>query len=356
MTLPFDSQKLRYFVPLSEISPDNFNELVSNISIETQAVGKKLFNRGDQDNFTYYLLNGELELIDEDENKATLTSKSKQCRFPVEHNTPRQKTAICKTEIHYFKINNDLLDVLLTWDQNRNYIVNEIGNENDTDDDNDWMTQLLQLDIFHKIPPANIQSMFQRIQSIPVQKNEVIIKQGDKGDYYYIIKAGDCRVMQNSEETGNKEIKIADLEAGKGFGEDALISDVPRNATIIMNSDGVLMRLAKDDFIALLKEPVLNTVNYNEAEEMVKDGAVWLDVRLLSEHQNKQIPGSVNIPLFLLRLNADKLSNTHKYIVYCDTGSRSASATYILNERGYDAYMLEGGLNEHSNELEESVA
>lgn len=358
MSLPFDSQKLRYFVPLSEISSDNFNELVSNIAIETLPAGKNLFSLGDEDNFTYYLLNGELELIDSDGNTSTLTSKSKTCRFPVEHNTPRQKTAKCKTEIHYFKINNDLLDVLLTWDQNKNYIVNEIGNDDSTslEDDNDWMTQLLQLDIFHKVPPANIQAMFQRIQSVPANKNDVIIKQGDKGDYYYIIKSGSCRVMQNAAETGNTEMEIAILDEGKGFGEDALISNVPRNASIIMNADGMLMRLAKDDFIELLKEPILKSVNFNEAEEMVNEGAIWLDVRLQSEHQNKKIPGSINIPLFLLRLNADKLSPKYKYIVYCDTGSRSASATYILNEHGYDAYILEGGFNGSSNQQEETAA
>jgi len=178
MPLPFDSQKLRFFVPLSEISPDNFNELVSNINIETLAAGKKLFSRGDQDNFTYYLLNGELDLIDAVDNKSRLISTSKQCRFPVEHNKPRQKTAKCITDIHYFKINNDLLDVLLTWDQNKNYIVNEIGNDDaSVSEQNDLMTQLLQLDLFHKVPPANIQAMFQRIQSIPAKTDDVIIKQ-----------------------------------------------------------------------------------------------------------------------------------------------------------------------------------
>ena len=355
MSLPFDSKKLRQFVPLAELSHDNFNDLVNKIVIEVLPASKKLFNRGDEDEFSYYLLNGELELTDEEGNKTALISKSKQCRFPIDHNQPRKQTAITKTEIHYFKINNNFLDVLLTWDQNKNYIVNEINNDV-ADDDNDWMTQLLKLEIFHKIPPANIQAMFQRIQSLPVKKDDVIIKQGDKGDFYYIIQSGSCRVMRNSEETGNKEIKVADIDAGNGFGEDALISETPRNATVIMNTDGALMRLAKDDFIELLKEPILNTVNFSDAEEMVKNGSIWLDVRLPSEFQNKNIPGSINIPLFLLRLNAEKLSNERKYIVYCDTGSRSASATYILNERGYEAYLLEGGLNNKSASKEESVA
>ena len=354
MSLPFDSEKLRYFVPLSEVSQDNFGELVKNINIEVLPANKKLFSRGDQDDFTYYLLNGQIDIVDANGNTTSLSSKSKQCRFPLEHHRPRQKTAITKSEIHYFKINNDLLDILLTWDQNKNYIVNEIEQE-DGQDDTDWMTQLLQLEIFRKIPPANIQAMFQRIQTVPVKKDEVIIKQGDQGDYFYVIKSGSCRVIRNAEETGNKELKIADIVAGNSFGEDALMSETSRNATVIMNTDGELMRLAKDDFIELLKKPILKSVSFDDAEKMVNDGAIWLDVRLLSEHQNENIPGSINIPLFLLRLNANKLSSEHKYIVYCDTGSRSASATFILSDHGYDAYVLEGGLINSSVE-EESVA
>ena len=353
MNLPFDSQKLRRFVPLSEISHDNFIELANNITIESLAASKKLFSRGDQNDISYYLLNGEIDFIDNDGNKTTLTSKSKKCRFPLDQNNPRQTTAISKTEIQYFSINKNLLDVLLTWDQNKNYIVSEI---NDAEvDDNDWMTQLLKLDIFHTIPPANIQAIFQRIQSVPVKKDDVIINQGDKGDFYYIIKSGSCRVMRNAEETGNKELKIADIEAGNSFGEDALITDNPRNATVIMNADGVLMRLAKNDFLEQLKEPVIKSVNYADAETMIEDGAIWLDVRLPSEYQNKKISNSINIPLFLLRLNASKLSKEKKYVVYCDTGSRSASATFILNERGYNAYLLEGGMFDKSAQKEESV-
>ena len=355
MSLPFDSKKLLHFVPLSDISQDNFNELVKNVKVEVLAKDKKLFSRGDHDNYTYYLLNGEIELIDSNGNKSSLSSKSQQCRFPIEHSRPRQKSVITKSEIHFFKLDNDLLDILLTWDQNKNYIVSEIGDK-DNSDESDWMTQLLQLEIFHKIPAANIQAMFQRIQSISVQKDEVIFNQGDKGDYYYIIKSGSCRVIRNAEETGNKELKIADIKAVNSFGEDALISNVPRNATVIMNSDGVLMRLAKEDFVELLKDPVLKSVDFEGAKKLAAEGAIWLDVRLLSEHQNNNIPSSINIPLFLLRLNANKLSTKHKYIVYCDTGSRSSSASFILNERGYDAYLLEGGLLNNSAELEETAA
>ena len=111
-----------------------------------------------------------------------------------------------------------------------------------------------------------------------------------------------------------------------------------------MATDGTLMRLSKEDFNELLKEPNLTWVTNEEAEAMVKEGAVWIDVRLESEHSNDAIEGSINIPLFMLRMKADSLDTSKKYIIYCDTGRRSSAAAFLLNERGLQAYCLKGGL------------
>ena len=48
--------------------------------------------------------------------------------------------------------------------------------------------------------------------------------------------------------------------------------------------------------------------------------------------------------LYLLRMKTKELVRDLKYVVYCDTGRRSSSAAYLLNERGFDACYLEGGL------------
>lgn len=333
---------LQHFVPLSELQGESVQELLRNIQIATLPSGKVLFHRGDQDNQTFYLVEGEVTLSDGNHNHS-VRGATAQTRFPLDHHKPRQYTATAKSEIRYIRIENNLLDILLTWDQNASYVVHEIE-EDTSGSESDWMTSILQSKIFHKVPAANIQAMFMRMQATPMSKGELVIKQDEPGDYYYMIKSGHCAVYRKAKETGDKSVKIAELHPGQSFGEEALISDSPRNASVIMQSDGVLMRLGKDDFEALLKAPVLKQVDYERAGEMVKQGAVWLDVRLLSEHQNNKIPGSINIPLYLLRLNADKLSFDRTYIVYCDTGRRSASAAYLLNERGYNAYVLDKGL------------
>lgn len=65
-----------------------------------------------------------------------------------------------------------------------------------------------------------------------------------------------------------------------------------------------------------------------------------------NEHQNDgKIKGSMNMPLYLLRLRINKIDKSKIYILYCDTGARSSAAAFLLSERGFDAYVLEGGLS-----------
>jgi rhodanese-related sulfurtransferase len=104
------------------------------------------------------------------------------------------------------------------------------------------------------------------------------------------------------------------------------------------------MRLAKQDFRELMNEPLLQWVSYEQARDIVARGGKWLDVRLPSEHQNLSIEDSLNIPLYFIRLKLSTLDRGTRYVVYCDTGRRSSAAAYILVERGFDAYVLRGGL------------
>ena len=93
------------------------------------------------------------------------------------------------------------------------------------------MTTLLQTKAFHRIPPANIQAIFMRMQRVDYKAGEVVIKQGDEGDYFYVIVKGKCAVTR--ETPLNKEgIKLAELGMGDTFGEEALISDAKRNANV----------------------------------------------------------------------------------------------------------------------------
>jgi len=83
----------------------------------------------------------------------------------------------------------------------------------------------------------------------------------------------------------------------------------------------------------------------NDAEEIVKNGGQWLDVRLPSEFENHHKDGAINIPLYFIRLKINTLDHDMRYVLCCDTGRRSSAGAYILSERGYHAYVLKGGIN-----------
>ena len=82
-----------------------------------------------------------------------------------------------------------------------------------------------------------------------------------------------------------------------------------------------------------------------QAEDIVRSGGQWLDVRLPSEFENQHLDGAINIPLYFIRLKLSTLNQGKKYVVCCDTGRRSSAGAYILSERGFQAYVLQGGIS-----------
>ena len=137
---------------------------------------------------------------------------------------------------------------------------------------------------------------------------------------------------------------VAELRSGDAFGEEALVSEVRRNATVTMLTDGELLRLSKQDFTHLLAEPLLHRLSWAEARERVARGALWLDVRYPSEYHHDRLPGAINVPLSEVRNSFTVLDSEAEYVVYCQSGRRSSAAAFLFAQRGFKVWLLEGGL------------
>ncbi len=341
MSLEIDPKQIKSFSPINSLNPENAQELIKKISATAVPAGHYVFKKGDTDKVHVYVLSGEIELMQDKKVVKSIKAGSPEGLQPVAHGFPRPLSARAKTDSIVTKINSDMLDIMLTWDQTGSYTVEGVDDE---DDETDWMTRILQTRAFHRIPPANIQAMFMRMESVSYKAGEKVIEQDAEGDYFYIIKEGRCLVTRATPANPNG-VKLATLTVGDSFGEEALISDSKRNATITMLSEGHLMRLNKEDFNSLLNEPLLNWVDYDEAKKLIADGAVWFDVRLPTEHKAKHIKGSINIPLIFLRMKANSLDTSKKYVIYCDTGRRSSAASFLLNEKDIETFVLRDGVD-----------
>jgi CRP-like cAMP-binding protein len=347
---PADVAMLRMLSPLDGMKKDNLAALARKVSITELAATRTLFKEGDTGRQCYWLIVGLLELREGERTVAMIRGGTAEARTPLSPKLPRRVSARAVDAIEYLAVDADLLDMMITWDQTGTYEVGELQAHFGSSGSDDWMTTLLQTKAFHRIPPANIQAIFMRMQRVACRSGEVIIRQGAEGDFFYAIVSGKCAVTR--ETPLNREgIRLAELSVGETFGEEALISEAKRNATVTMLSDGVLMRLSKEDFRELMNEPLQQWVDYAGAREIIQRGGRWLDVRLPSEYQNLAIEGALNIPLYFIRLKLATLNRDTPYVLYCDTSRRSAAGAFILLERGFDAYVLRGGLSSAEPEL-----
>lgn len=340
-TTTVDPALFANLVPLNALRRESQTDLAKKSAIKTAPSGSYLFKVGDTAQNSIFILSGEIHLEDASGKAiAKLKGGEPNSFHRLAHQSPRKVSACCISDIRYLVVDSSLLDVMLTWDQTGSFEVNEL---NSSEDNDDWMTKLLQMRTFQLVPPSNLQAMFMRMQQIKAEPGQVIVKQGEEGDFFYVIITGRCIVTR--EAPGQKPMRLAELDTGSCFGEEALISDSKRNATVTMLTRGSLMRLSKDDFRSLLNDPLARHIGFNDAKKMVDQGkAKWLDVRLPSEHQIHNLPGSLNMPLFMLRMKLATLDFNTTYIVYCDTGRRSSAAAFVLTQKGFTAYVLDKGI------------
>jgi CRP-like cAMP-binding protein len=322
------------------MSESHLLALLDDAVVEVVCAGQTLFSAGNYDAQHVYLLHGDVALVDAVGGRSVI--KGRSSLFPIAHQQPRQVTAIAETDCSVLRIDSERLDKMLTWSQVADYLQLIISRERDLDEDIDWMMIILKSNLFFKVPPLNVEQIFSRLTPQVVYAGDVIIRQGEMGDQCYFVKEGEADVTRHHD---NKREHLATISVGRCFGEDALVNETVRNATVMMRTDGVLMRLDKQDFYRLLKEPSVAMLALNDLLERVVQGAVAVDVRSEDEYSEAHLPHAVNIPLNILSIKSRLLAKDKLYFFYCDTGRRSRAAAHLLALHGYQALALDNCSN-----------
>ncbi len=345
-TLVFDSV-LQTFIPLNRLTPEAQRALLERTEIIPYEPGCPVFREGDRDSYAYYLLEGDLDLCCDGQVVSRLRGGTPEAAHALAQLQPRQLTAIPTTAVRILRLERQHLVSALDLDEARqagddSVQVNDITCEIAMD----WMTRMLQSGVFSRLPVANLQRIFAQFESIDVAAGDLVVSQGQPGDYYYVVQEGRFEVLRHL--SGSQQsVSLATLKPGEPFGEEALISGGLRNASVKALTDGKLMRLGKPDFIELIKKPIVPTITLDAARDWVTGGAIWLDARYPDEHAVEAVPGSMNVPLHVVRSYAASLSRDKRYLIYCGTGIESSIVTFSLAELGFDAAYLEGGLQRY---------
>src|SRR5579862_8878240 len=181
---PIDVALLRRFSPFDGMKKDNVDSLARKTTVKQLAASRVLFKEGDREKRSFWLVSGMLELREGERTVGMIRAGTPEARSPISPQLPRKVSARAVDPVEYLSLDSELLDMMITWDQTGSYEVAELQSLGNADDE-DWMTTLLQTQAFQRIPPANIQAIFMRMQRMNTRAGEVIIQQGTEGDFFY---------------------------------------------------------------------------------------------------------------------------------------------------------------------------
>jgi len=343
-------ETLKTLQPLAALSEARLNELAALCRTDSFAKNTDPFALRGIGGQVVYLVHGELALSYADRFSRVVVGGAEEARYPLGRRGEAFTAAKAITDVEIIRIDSELLDMMLTWDQ--------LASAGDAEEKHDapetgsslarrsvlsgmFSANNLKYGVFTQLPSPNVDELLRRFQRVGARRGDVIVREGAEGDYYYVIEMGRCKVERM---VGGVAMLLAELKGGDAFGEEALVSEAKRNATVTMKSDGALLRLAKSDFIGLLREPMLRRVSAEEARTKISDGGQWIDVRYPSEYQYDRLPSAINIPLSEIRNAFDVLDKAREYVTYCQSERRSAAAAFLLAQRGFRVFVLAGGL------------
>jgi MFS family permease len=99
--------------------------------------------------------------------------------------------------------------------------------------------------IFAPLPPTALDELAQQAVPVRAAAGDVLIRQGDTGDRFYVVVSGEAEV-----DVDGRPGEV--LGQGDSFGEIALLRDVPRTATVRARTDLELLALDRDEFLGAL--------------------------------------------------------------------------------------------------------
>lgn len=336
------AEELQQYYPFNKIPMKFYPLLLRELEFFERSKGEKLYAINRRAENTKYLTKGVVKVVTDKGREKVIKTTSLQSKYPIgdANKSNTMDAIISSTQASGFQISSTFLDHFQVW--SGCYEAAKTDSPLRGHQSYEWVVGLLKSQSVQMLPQGNVGELFEELESRQVKAGEEVIGEGEPGDYCYIIAEGEADVYQCVAEG---EQKIAELGKGVLFGESALVSSEPRNASVRMKTDGLLMQLAGEKFSKLLKAHVVRWITAQSAIEKIAKGATLLDVRESEEFSHHGIQGSMNMPLSQLRKKISKLDLSREIITCSNMGSRCASAAFTLATMGYDVYALQGGIS-----------
>lgn len=192
-----------------------------------------IIRQGDSGDFFYVIEDGVFDIVVNGEKYETISTGASFGELALLYNSPRAATVICSSE------SGSLWAIdRLTF---RKIVINHNYNRRKR-----YESFLKNIPLFSTLSQLELSKLSDCIKEISYEKDQVVIREGDIGDSFYIVSQGNANVCINGKQ--EKSLVIGDY-----FGEMSLITKQPRAATVIAQSNPLsVLRIEVDAFNRLL--------------------------------------------------------------------------------------------------------
>ncbi len=331
-------KRYSYFSGLSDGSLEDLAQKLGTVHFKS---GEKIIRQDSPPDYFYFLKQGEVEVkkrsrFGQDAKVTTLKSGAGFGETALLTCSHRQTSVIAKTDVTLYRLSKrDFEDIMLKESTFKCMLQKKA-------EDYATYNRMKLFQPFALLEPEKMLAIAEKLVEKTYNAGENILKQGDKPDYYYIIKSGRVAVLR--EKPGKEPEQIAMLGEGQSFGEEAIIREQGRNATVQAIEDTTVLSLSAEDFNTLLKASFLDFAFPEDFPEEERGKFVFIDARIHPEYEEEHIEGAVNIPIEVLRHNYRELDPSQEYLTYCTNDSRGMAAAFLLSTQGFKARNLRGGL------------
>ncbi len=258
----------------------------------------------------YYLLAGRVRLL-EGGRACAVTAGSEPARRPVYPGCAGVETLTAAT---FLRLEPHVLEQ--AWGPD------DLGVPEVDTDPEAWQRRFLASPLMQRLAPADWQRVLRAMASTTYHAGEAVIVAGEAGDHCHVLAEGQAEIV------GPDGARLACIEPGQLFGEDALVTGRVRNASVIMTRSGAAVRLAGDQFQRWLLDAVVPPL------------AAPGSRRLVVLEPATAGPAALRVALASIRRAARALPRNQSFAVAGGSRPERFLAAFLLAEQGLDARPL----------------
>lgn len=290
---------LRQFDPFQAMSPAELSTVARHAQTLNLPARRWLLRQGRRLKGSYYLVQGRVRLFSPERD---ISHQSAAARRPI---YPGCEAICTRSPARLLHVDTAAIAFLLATAQ-----------AGAGEPPEPWQRRFLRSPLLQRLDAGVWQQLVSALEERRFDAGEFLVREGRPAHDFFVLKEGRAGVRRRDE-------TLAELIPGDFFGEDALIMDARRNATVVALERGAVLRLPKDRFAALLVDNLVRFVHSAGEGVRIDLGADW--------------------PLARLREALGELDPKRRYHVVGGALRERALAAFILTQKGLDAWPVEAG-------------